>query len=103
VTDTLLRLKSGVAGLNTNSWAVSPALRALASASSLRHVLLLGAGATARSTALGIKRARPWARLTVPARVLAGAQEFAAIFHCRTVEAAATPGVRPDAIINATT
>ncbi len=78
VTDTLVRSKVGLIGVNTNSWAVAAALRALAPAGGPRHVLLLGAGATARSTALGIKRTWPAARLTVSARKLAGARERSA-------------------------
>ena len=103
VTDTLVRFRVGLIGVNTNSWAVAAALRALVPSGGPRHVLLLGAGATARSTALGIERTRPAARLTVSARNLAGARELAAMFHGEAVAAAATPDVKPDVIINATT
>jgi shikimate dehydrogenase len=103
VTDTLVRLKVGLIAVNTNSWAIAAALRALVRSGSPRHVLVLGAGATARSIALGTKRTWPAVRLTVSARKLAGARELAAMFHGEAVDAAATPDVKPDVIINATT
>jgi shikimate dehydrogenase len=97
----------GQVGVNTNSWAAAAALSALCPSGAERDddagVLLLGAGASARSAALGIRRRWPRAQLTVSARDAAAAQELAAAFGGAAVSAADTPAVSPDVIVNATT
>ncbi|XVQ07330.1 hypothetical protein ACQP1W_32595 [Spirillospora sp. CA-255316] len=103
VVDTIVPLAAGPVGVNTNAWAVTAALDVLVPAGGPGSVLLLGAGASARSTALGIRRTWPDARLVVAARRHAGADELAAMFQGTAVDAADTPDVHADVIVNATT
>ena len=103
VTDTLVRFRVGLIGVNTNSWAVAAALRAQSHLAARDMFCSWGPEprrGPPRSASSGRGRA---ARLTVSARNLAGARELAAMFHGEAVAAAATPDVKPDVIINATT
>jgi shikimate dehydrogenase len=103
VVDTALAWPGGRIGINTNSWAVAAALAALIPPGSDVSILLLGAGASARSAALGIRRRWPGARLAVSARDADAAAELAGAFGAEPVTPKQAPDVGADVIINATT
>ncbi len=103
VADTLLSVPGGLIGLNTNSWAVVAALRTLVPSGGPDTVLLLGAGASARSTVLGIRRTWPETQLLVSARSDAAAEELAGLAGCRAVAAADVADTGADVVVNATT
>jgi shikimate dehydrogenase len=103
VVDTALAVHGERIGINTNSWAAAAALAAIISPGSGVSVLLLGAGGSARSTAFGVRRRWPGARLAVCARDVDAAASLAATFGADTVPLDHAPEVQPDVIINATT
>jgi shikimate dehydrogenase len=103
VVDTVLAVHGGRTGVNTNSWAAAAALAATIPSGSEVSVLLLGAGGSARSTALGVRRRWPGARLSVCARDADAAASLAAAFGADAVPLDDAPEVRPDVIVNATT
>jgi shikimate dehydrogenase len=68
VVDSVLRSPSGVIGFNTNTWAAMSALEVLTGGAAPERLLLLGAGASARSVALAVGRRWPGCELYVAAR-----------------------------------
>ena len=103
VADTLLRGGDTVTGVNTNSWAVVAALRCLVPAGGPERVLLLGAGASARSTVLGVRRTWPHVQIVCSARDPSAAGELAALVDGTTVDAVDIGDVAPDVVVNSTT
>lgn len=103
VVDTVIAVHGERIGVNTNSWAAPAALAAIVPSGSEVSVLLLGAGGSARSTALGVRRRWPGARLAVCARDTGAAADLAAAFSADAVPPDHAPGVQSDVIINATT
>ncbi|MBL7498047.1 hypothetical protein I6A84_12110 [Frankia sp. CNm7] len=104
VVDTVLRPPAGSStgaaartapiGLNTNSWAAQAVLELLAAGRTPASVVLLGAGASARSVALAVRRVWPAAPLLVSARSATAAGELAALAGAE----AAAPADLPDAL-----
>lgn len=82
VVDTLARTGAGVVGFNTNTWAAQTALEVLTGAVAPARLLVVGAGASARSVAAAVRRAWPETELVVAARsgsqAVAMAGEFGA-------------------------
>jgi shikimate dehydrogenase len=68
VVDTVLRTVIGAVGFNTNTWAAMSALEVLTGNANPGRLLLLGAGASARSVALAVTRAWPGCEIVVAAR-----------------------------------
>ncbi|SNQ47977.1 conserved hypothetical protein [Frankia canadensis] len=107
VVDTVLRGPRGLLGVNTNSWAAQVVLELLAAGREPGRIVLLGAGASARSVALGLRRAWPGTELVISARADAAAQELAAAAGALAVPAAELTGLldgqAPAILINSTT
>lgn len=103
VIDTVLALDGRTLGVNTNSWAVAAALRALVGDRGPQRALILGSGASTRSALLGIGRAWPQATCYVAGRDVGAASAVAAAFGATAVTAADTADLAPDVLINATT
>ncbi|ONH32605.1 hypothetical protein BL253_04645 [Pseudofrankia asymbiotica] len=80
-------------GVNTNSWAAQAVLELLAAGRTPASIVLLGAGASARSVALAVRRVWPATRLLVSARSTAGAAELAGL--------AGADAVAPDGLVDA--
>jgi shikimate dehydrogenase len=84
--DTAVRSGDQLIGLNLNSWTMQTALEHVCGAGAPRRVLLLGAGSSARSAALAVRRA--WgseARLEIWARRGPAAAALAQQFGCAVV------------------
>ncbi|MDT3439542.1 MULTISPECIES: hypothetical protein [unclassified Pseudofrankia] len=98
---------AGPIGVNTNSWAAQAVLELLAAGRVPASIVLLGAGASARSVALAVRRVWPVARLLVSARSTAGAAELAGLAGADAVApvdlADALAGRPPTILINSTT
>lgn len=103
VVDTALTAHGERLGVNTNSWAAAAALGAIIPPGSDPSIMLLGAGGSSRSTALGIRRQWPGAPLAVCARDARAAADLAEMFGAEVVTPDQAPETRPDVIINATT
>lgn len=103
VVDTLLSIDGALTGFNTNTWAVVAALRRLVPSTGPAAILVLGSGASARSTAVGARRAFPDAQILCSARRQGAAAEIADLADGIPVEAAAISDVDVDVIINSTT
>jgi shikimate dehydrogenase len=106
VVDTVVRGARGVIGFNTNTWAARSALEVLTGGAVPASVLLLGAGASARSVALAVTRAWPGCELVVAARSGAAATELAARFGAGILDQRRTGGTDRsswDVIVNTTT
>ncbi len=103
VADTLVSIVGQLVGVNTNSWAVAAALSRLVPSDGPRTVLLLGAGASARSTVLGIRRTWPCARIVCSARSAAAGAQIAALADGATATPEDAADVHADVVVNATT
>lgn len=103
IVDTVLVRRGRLLGVNTNSWALAEALAVVLHERSPEHVLLLGAGATARSAVLGLTRRWPACRITVSARRDDTARELAERFGASYVSPEDTADVGATIVINATT
>lgn len=103
IVDTLLRRDSRVIGLNTNSWALGAALAALLPGVGQPRVLVLGAGGTARSALLAIRRRWSEAEVFVSARRASSASELLNRFPVSFVEPADTADLGVSLVINSTT
>ncbi|MBX6391517.1 MAG: hypothetical protein IRZ08_21435 [Frankia sp.] len=111
VVDTVLRWPDGTGavavGVNSNSWAAQAVLELLAAGRVPASVVLLGAGASARSVALAVRRVWPAVRLLVSARSVDAAEELAAVAGAEAAApadlAGALGGERPTIVINSTT
>lgn len=68
VVDTIVRGAGGRAGINTNTWAAQAAMETVLGERIPGSVLILGAGGSSNSVALGCRRAWPGARLIGSAR-----------------------------------
>lgn len=106
VTDTVLRTRRGTVGFNTNSCAAQTALEVLAGGRAPARVLLVGAGASARSVAQAVGRAWPQAELVVAARRASEAAALAEQFPVRlasTLDPARLRDGGCEIVVNATT
>mgnify|MGYP005814508057 CR=1 FL=1 len=103
IVDTLLTNGGRLHGVNTNSWALAEALAVALRGQPPGHVLLLGAGATARSAVLGLTRRWPGCRVTVSARREDAARELAEAFGIGDMSPVATAEAGADVVINSTT
>ncbi|HTX01058.1 MAG TPA: hypothetical protein VMD59_19905 [Acidimicrobiales bacterium] len=108
VVDTLLRTEGAIVGYNTNTWAAQSALEVLCPGAAPSRVLLLGAGASARSVGLALRRAWPGSDLSIAARSEGAASELVTLVGGRVH--GSPPGERRsgatepfDVAINATT
>ncbi|CAO5233228.1 hypothetical protein [Frankia sp. AgKG'84/4] len=96
-------------GVNTNSWAAQVVLELLAAGRAPAEIVLLGAGASARSVALGVRRAWPRTDLVISARAAPAARELAAVAGARAVLADELPALfdgrrrGPAIMVNSTT
>ncbi|MGW1741277.1 hypothetical protein ACWCPQ_21015 [Nocardia sp. NPDC001965] len=68
VVDTVVRGAGGPIGVNTNSWAAQAAMETVLGGRAPAEILILGAGGSSNSVALGCRRAWPGARLLGSAR-----------------------------------
>ncbi|MGW5384980.1 hypothetical protein [Nocardia sp. NPDC003963] len=68
VVDTVVRGAGGPIGVNTNSWAAQAAMETVLGGRTPADILILGAGGSSNSVALGCRRAWPGARLFGSAR-----------------------------------
>lgn len=80
VVDTVLRRGAETVGVNTNAWASQAVLELLAGTDVPHSVVILGAGASARSVALAARRAWGEVTLVVSARRDAAMLELASAF-----------------------
>lgn len=85
VVDTVVRGAGGPVGVNTNSWAAQAAMETVLGGRTPADVLILGAGGSANSVALGCRRAWPGARLLGSARDGAALDRWAARFGAEAV------------------
>ncbi|HTT91715.1 MAG TPA: hypothetical protein VMF65_19330 [Acidimicrobiales bacterium] len=102
VVDTVIRTPAGTVGFNTNTWAAQSALEVLLGGAEPQRVLVLGAGASARSVALAVRRAWPGCELAIVARSLASAEALAAQFSGEAIVAPSAERA-PDVVVNTTT
>jgi shikimate dehydrogenase len=77
VVDTVLRSSFGTIGFNTNTWSAMSALEVLAGEAEPRSLLMLGAGASARSVALAVGRRWPGCAVVIAARSRRPAEDLA--------------------------
>lgn len=106
VIDTVLRSGLGTVGFNTNTWAAQTALEVLAGGRTPARVLLVGAGASARSVAQAVSRAWPQAELVVAARSASQAAALADQFPVRLASMLDPAELRDggcQVVVNATT
>lgn len=106
VVDSVLRSPAGTIGFNTNTWAALSALEVLTGGAPVRRLLLLGAGASARSVALAVTRAWPECELVVAARSPAAVDELLASFAGRPFDPLrddGSSGQMAEVIVNTTT
>jgi shikimate dehydrogenase len=106
VVDTVLRTSTGAVGFNTNTWAATSALEVLTGGAVPNSLLLLGAGASARSVALGITRRWPGCQVVIAARSRPSAEKLAELFGGRLLDDLAGAEVPPngwDVVVNTTT
>lgn len=108
VVDTLVRDREGHAlGVNTNSWAAQAAMETVTGGQAPTSVLVLGSGGSARSVALGCRRAWPHTRLVGSARNADDLAEWAHSFDAETATPSAVTGrftdAAPTLIVNTTT
>jgi shikimate dehydrogenase len=68
VVDTVVRTPAGQVGFNTNTWAAMSALELVVGGARPSRVVLLGAGASARSVGLAVGRAWPTCDLVIASR-----------------------------------
>jgi shikimate dehydrogenase len=101
VVDTIVRAAGGTIGFNTNTWAAASALEFLLGGAQPGSLLLLGAGASARSVALAVQRMWPECQVCVAARSPNAADLLVKQFPALLVRAD-TP-VSPDVVVNTTT
>lgn len=106
VVDSVLRSPAGTVGFNTNTWAALSALEVLTAGVPARRVLLLGAGASARSVALAVTRAWTECELVVAARSPEAVDELLAHVAGRPFDPLrdhGSSGEAPEVIVNTTT
>jgi shikimate dehydrogenase len=109
VVDTVLRASPAEqpVGVNTNSWAAQAVLELISAGRTPECIVLLGAGASARSVALAVRRAWPATKLLISARSSAAATELAAVAGADALAPHDLPGAlgdRPPTImVNSTT
>jgi shikimate dehydrogenase len=101
VVDTIVRAAGGTVGFNTNTWAAVSALEFLLGAAQPASLLLLGAGASARSVVLAVRRVWPQCEVSVAARSRDAAELLAKEFPGLVVREN-TPSA-PDVVVNTTT
>lgn len=101
VVDTVVRTPAGAVGFNTNTWAAMSALEALTGGRVPDRLLLLGAGASARSVALAVTRIWPDCQVVVAARSPAAARELAQAFAAQVTDGGAGGGY--GVVVNTTT
>jgi shikimate dehydrogenase len=106
VVDTVLRSSEGTVGFNTNTWAAGSALDALTGGRAPERLLILGAGASARSVALAVERQWPDAELVVAARSRPRAEALARQVGARLADDLLDGGLRHggcQVVVNTTT
>jgi shikimate dehydrogenase len=101
VVDTVVRTPAGAVGFNTNTWAAMSALEVLSGGRVPPRLLLLGAGASARSVALAVMRLWPDCEMVVAARSPAQADDLAQAFDAQAAEDIAGGGY--GVVVNTTT
>ncbi len=77
VVDTILRSSVGTIGFNTNTWSAMSALEVLTGEAQPAWLLMLGAGASARSVALAVGRRWPECAVVIAARSRRAAEDLA--------------------------
>ncbi|MEU1985542.1 hypothetical protein [Nocardia sp. NPDC019395] len=85
VVDTIVRGADGPAGINTNTWAAQAAMETVLGGRTPGAVLVLGAGGSSNSVALGCRRAWPDTRLIGSARNSEALSAWAARFGAEAV------------------
>jgi shikimate dehydrogenase len=100
VVDTVVRSADGVCGYNTNTWAAQTALELLLAGRAPEQLLVLGAGASARSVAVAVARTWPGCQLVFGARSSPAAIEIAERYGGQTLDGSAGAF---DCVVNTTT